>query len=54
MFSGLTTDDFRRRSSFIEFSRKDLEETLHVIEEFGRVEGLEAHVRSAQIRFEKK
>lgn len=54
MFSGLTTDDFRRRSSFIEFSRNDLKDTLCVIEEFGRVEGLDAHVRSAQIRFEKK
>ncbi len=54
MFSGLTTDDFRRRSSIIEFTRRDLEKTLNVIEEFGRVEGLDAHVRSAKIRFEKK
>jgi len=54
MFSGLTTDDFRRRSSFIAFTKKDLRETLPVIEEFGRVEGLDAHVRSAQVRFEKK
>ena len=54
MFSGLTTDDFRRRSSLIAFTRKDLSETLHVIEEFGRVEGLDAHVRSAQVRFEGK
>lgn len=53
MFSGLTTDDFRRRSSFIAFTRADLKETLPVIETFGRVEGLDAHVRSAQVRFEK-
>jgi len=51
MFSGLTVDDFRRRSSFIEFTRRDLQEVLPVIEEFGRVEGLDAHARSATIRF---
>ncbi len=52
MFSGLTVDDFRRRSSFIELSRADLKEVLPVIEAFGRVEGLDAHARSARIRFE--
>ncbi|MFT5499395.1 MAG: histidinol dehydrogenase, partial [Kiritimatiellia bacterium] len=52
MFSGLTVDDFRRRSSIIELTRKDLSEVLPVIEAFGRVEGLDAHVRSAQVRFE--
>jgi histidinol dehydrogenase len=52
MFSGLTVDDFRRRSSFIGFTRADLKDVLHVIDAFGRVEGLDAHARSAQIRFE--
>ena len=52
MFSGLTVDDFRRRSSFIGFSRGDLKETLPVIEAFGEVEGLDAHARSARVRFE--
>lgn len=52
MFSGLTVDDFRRRSSFIEFTKADLKETLPVIKTFGRVEGLDAHSRSATIRFE--
>jgi histidinol dehydrogenase len=51
-FAGLTVDDFRRRSSFIEFTRSDLKETLPVIEAFGAVEGLDAHARSARIRFE--
>jgi histidinol dehydrogenase len=51
-FAGLTVDDFRRRSSFIEFTRADLKDALHVIEAFGRVEGLDAHARSATIRFE--
>jgi len=52
MFAGLTVDDFRRRSSFIGFTRNDLKDVLHVIEAFGRVEGLDAHARSASIRFE--
>jgi histidinol dehydrogenase len=51
-FAGLTVDDFRRRSSFIEFTRADLKEALPVIEAFGAVEGLDAHARSASIRFE--
>ncbi len=52
MFSGLTVDDFRRRTSFIAFTRADLYDTLPVIEVFGRIEGLDAHARSARIRFE--
>ncbi len=51
MFSGLTVDDFRRRSSVIEFTRSDLQAALPVIETFGRIEGLDAHARSAAIRF---
>lgn len=52
MFSGLTVDDFMRRSSVLQLSKQDLEDVMHVIEGFGRVEGLDGHVRSAQIRFE--
>lgn len=52
LFSGLTVDDFRRRSSFMAFTRADLQETLPVIEAFGRVEGLDAHARAARVRFE--
>ena len=52
MFAGLTVDDFRRRSSFIGFTKNDLKDVLHVFEAFGRVEGLDAHARSASIRFE--
>ena len=53
MFSGLTADDFRKRSSVVAFTRSDLQNVLPVIEAFGRVEGLDAHARSARIRFEK-
>ena len=52
MFNGLTADDFRRRHSFVEFTRKDLAETRSSIETFAEVEGLDAHGRSASIRFE--
>lgn len=50
MFSGLTGDDFRRRMSFIAYSRRDLAAAVPLIRQFGRVEGLDAHVRCAEIR----
>lgn len=54
MFSGLTVDDFQRRSSVIDLTRRDLREMLPVIEVFGEVEGLDAHALSARIRFAAK
>jgi histidinol dehydrogenase len=51
-FSGLTVEDFRRRMSLIQFTRKDLEDTLPIVETFARVETLDGHARSASIRFE--
>jgi len=53
VFSGLTVDSFRKRTSVISFTRADLADALPVIEAFGRVEQLDAHTRSAKIRFEK-
>jgi histidinol dehydrogenase len=53
VFSGLTVDMFRRRTSIISLTRADLQEMLPVIEAFGRVEQLDAHARSAKIRFAK-
>lgn len=53
LFSGLTVDSFRRRTSFISFTRADLQDVLPHIEQFSRVERLPAHGRSAKIRFEK-
>jgi len=52
MFSGLTVEDFRRRTSFMRFTRADLRATRETIETFGRLEGLEAHARAAAARFE--
>jgi histidinol dehydrogenase len=54
MFSGLSVDDFRRRTSVIAFTRADLKDSLPAIEAFGKVEGLDAHAKAARIRFERK
>ena len=51
MFNGLTPDDFRRRHSFVAFTREDLAETRRTIEAFAEVEGLDGHGRAATIRF---
>lgn len=54
MFNGLTPDDFRRRHSFVAFTKGDLAETRATIEAFAQVEGLDAHGRAATIRFMSK
>lgn len=51
MFSGLTPDDFRRRHSFVAFTKGDLRETCGTIAAFAQVEGLDGHGRAATIRF---
>ena len=51
MFNGLTPDDFRRRHSFVAFTREDLAETRRTIEAFAEVEGHDGHGRAATIRF---
>ena len=51
MFNGLTPDDFRRRHSFVAFTKGDLAQTKKTIEAFAQVEGLDAHGRAATIRF---
>ncbi len=53
-FSGLTVDDFRRRTSLVEYTSKDLQDALPIIEAFGAIEGLDAHGRAGSIRFEKR
>ena len=52
MFNGLTPDDFRRRHSFVAYTKKDLAQTRATIAAFAEVEGLDAHGRAASIRFE--
>jgi len=52
MFSGLTVEAFRKKMSVIQFSKKDLKKAVPTISAFGRVEDLDGHARSAEIRFE--
>lgn len=51
MFNGLTADDFRRRHSYVAFTRADLAQTVGSITALATVEGLDGHANSAAIRF---
>ena len=51
-FSGLTVDQFQRRTSIVKFDRAALEKTAPLVMRFGEIEGLEAHARTASIRLE--
>lgn len=51
--SGLSVLDFLKRTSYIEANKAGLKNTLHSIETLGNSEGLDAHVKSAKIRFSK-
>lgn len=51
-FPGLTVDQFQRRTSIVRLNQSSLKKSLPIIEKFCEVEGLDAHARSAQIRFE--
>ena len=50
-FSGLTVDQFQRRTSVVSYSREALARSLPTLEKFSTTEQLEAHGRSARIRF---
>jgi len=52
-FAGLTVDQFQRRTSVVEFTKQALQKSWPVLAAFGGVEGLDAHVKSAQIRASK-
>ena len=51
-FAGLTVDHFQRRTSLIRFDENSLRGSLETIQAFSDVEGLDAHGRSAAIRFD--
>lgn len=51
-FPGLMADMFQRRTSIIRLDRNSLRRSLETIEEFSRIEGLDAHGRSASVRFQ--
>jgi len=50
-FPGLTVEQFQRRTSVVELSRAALAKSLSTLDTLGEVEGLDAHVASARIRF---
>lgn len=49
-FSGLRADQFQRRISVVRLDEDAVSRSLATVEEFSRVEGLDAHGRSARIR----
>lgn len=51
-FSGLRADQFQRRTSIVRLDRKSVAASLAVVEEFARIEGLDAHGRSTSIRLD--
>lgn len=50
-FAGLTVDQFQRRTSVIRFEEDSLRRSLAAIQTFSELEGLDAHGRSAGVRF---
>jgi histidinol dehydrogenase len=52
-FPGLTVDMFQRRTSLVRLNERSLKKSLGTIEAFSTLEGLDAHGRSASVRFEK-
>ncbi len=50
--SGLSVNDFLKRSSVITYSRSALKNAYHDIAEISQTEGLDAHTRSVQIRLQ--
>lgn len=51
-FSGLRADQFQRRTSVVKMGAAAVKKSLAVVEEFARIEGLDAHGRSVSIRAE--
>jgi histidinol dehydrogenase len=51
-FSGLRADQFQRRTSIVKMNRSAVKKSLPFVEEFARIEGLDAHGRSVSIRLD--
>ena len=50
-FGGLTVDQFQRRTSIVSYTADALQKSLPVLDKLSEAEQLEAHGRSARIRF---
>jgi histidinol dehydrogenase len=53
-FAGLTVDQFQRRTSVVEYNAPALRKSLPTLTKFAELEGLDAHGKSAAIRFAAK
>jgi histidinol dehydrogenase len=51
-FAGLTVDQFQRRTSVVQYDRAALRRSLPAVQALAGLEGLDAHGRSAALRFE--
>ena len=51
-FSGLSVDQFQRRTSLVEYDRASLKASLSSVRKIAEMEGLDAHGRSAEIRLQ--
>lgn len=52
-FPGLTVDQFQRRTSIVRLDQDSIAKSAPIVEAFAKVEGLDAHGRSATIRTER-
>jgi len=52
-FSGLTVDQFQRRTSVIQYDLPALKRSLEAVRQFATIEGLDAHQRSLEVRIKK-
>ncbi|HTB83940.1 MAG TPA: histidinol dehydrogenase [Candidatus Sulfotelmatobacter sp.] len=50
-FAGLTVDQFQRRTSVVEYTKPSLKKALKGVQKFAEMEGLDAHGKSAEARF---
>ena len=44
-------EDFRRRTSLVQYTEADLRDALPVIRQFSDIEGLDGHRHAADVRF---
>jgi histidinol dehydrogenase len=51
-FSGLRADQFQRRTSIVKMDAASVKKSLAVVQEFARIEGLDAHGESVRLRVE--
>jgi histidinol dehydrogenase len=49
-FSGLTVDQFQRRTSLVEYKKPALRKASRTVKKFSEIEGLDAHGWSAALR----